>query len=161
VILIIAILAITVLLTAPRIAFAPDLVLHVLAITVVTVDLVAVALLVLPSSRRGWEFGAWDNVQVVAPVQAMTAPRTYRGVLRALAAITGPPPGHSRPRPRRMPSRYCSRARITPGRASGRCKRGWSVSGRWGSGQVAGLMLALWGEDVVGSETALILASLS
>ena len=53
-ILSIAILAVTVLLTAPGIAFAPSAGLHVLAITVVTVDLVAIVLLVVPSSRRAY-----------------------------------------------------------------------------------------------------------
>ena len=53
-ILSIAILAVTVLLAAPGIAFAPSVGRHVLAITVVTVDLVAIVLLVVPSSRRAY-----------------------------------------------------------------------------------------------------------
>jgi hypothetical protein len=50
----VVILAVTVLLAAPGIPFAPNLALHVLAGAIVIVDMVAVFLLAMPSSRRAY-----------------------------------------------------------------------------------------------------------
>ena len=47
-------LAVNALLAAPGIAFAPDLGLHVFAAAIVLFDLIAIALLVIPGSRRAY-----------------------------------------------------------------------------------------------------------